>query len=66
MDGKSNRVFDQVYRAASGCYEDRTDEPGVQHEPIPVFEEHCLNVGENPLKASIEAENKWMMCSIYL
>jgi hypothetical protein len=62
MDGEQNRFLDKVYRAASGCYEDRPDEPGVQHEPIPVFEEHCLRGGENPRKASKEAENKGVLC----
>jgi hypothetical protein len=58
MDGKQDRFPDPVYRAASGCDEDWTDESGVQHEPIPVFEKHCLRSGENPPMASMEAENK--------
>jgi hypothetical protein len=62
MDGKSNGVFDPMYRAASGCDADRTDEPGVQHEPVPVFEEHCLKGGKTPPKASIEAGNKRAVC----
>jgi hypothetical protein len=45
-----------MYRATSGCNADRADEHCLQYEPVPVFEEQCLKGGENPQKASMEAE----------
>jgi|WetSurMetagenome_2_1015567.scaffolds.fasta_scaffold00046_16 IS5 family transposase len=36
----------QVYRAAEGCGEDRTPEPGVQHETLCVSRRPCVKSGE--------------------